>query len=246
LSFHTFSYFVLGQPEKALETSSRAVELLEQAGDVWEGNMARMFYCWSHFYLGNVKTAYQQMQQVFATAGEVGDYSARAITLWLWMQIHPESAPDGEMQVEFERPREDPTTTALAIQGRGLEILFREDKPLEAAQVIQDSLDLAKKKSIRNVTVFAGATWKVVALRIAAEREPVGPTRCASVGCWKSSPGAKGKLASTSTTPSISPSSRVRDESERKRCWLAEKPVCSLDGLTRSRKLPKPEAFSRI
>jgi two-component system sensor kinase len=177
LSHHTFTYFVLGQPAKAIETSSRGVELLEQAGEVWEANMARMMNTWSLYHAGDLKGAYRQVQRVVATGHEVGDYMALAIGYCFWMQIDAKSAPEGVMQVEVDRPRHDPVSSALAIQGRGLEMLLREDKPLEAAKVLQDSLDLAKSKSIRNVCVFASATWKVTALRIAAEREPEGRQR---------------------------------------------------------------------
>ena len=177
LSFYTFSYFVLGQPEKAIETSSRAVELLEQAGDVWEGNMARMMNTWSLYHAGDLKSAYRQNNRVLATAKEVGDFSAMAVSLCFWMQIDAQSAPKDEMQAEVDRPRDDATSGALAIQGRGLEILFREDDPLRAAKVLQDSLDLCMRKGVRNVCVFASATWKVTALRIAAQREPEGAAR---------------------------------------------------------------------
>ena len=177
MSFYTFNYFVLGQLEKAIETSSLAVTLLEQAGDVWEANMARMMNTWSLYHAGDLKGAHRQNKKVLAIAKEVGDFSAMAISLCFWMQIDPASAPEGEMQIEAERQRDDVTSGALAIQGRGLEILFREDDPQRAAQVLQDSLDLCKRKGVRNVCVFAGATWKVTALRIAAEREPTGPAR---------------------------------------------------------------------
>jgi two-component system sensor kinase len=182
LSFHTFSYFVLGQPEKAIETSSRAVELLEQAGDVWEANMARMMNTWALYHAGDLKSAFRQNNRVLSIAKEVGDYSGMAIALCFWMQIDPKSSPQDEMQAEVDRPREDATSRALAIQGRGLEILFREDDPQRAAQVLQESLDLCKSKGVRNVCVFASATWKVTALRIAAEREPEGPARLRAIG----------------------------------------------------------------
>lgn len=177
LSFYTFNYFVLGQFPKAIETSSRGVELLEQAGDLWEANMARMMNTWALYHAGDLKQAFRQNERVLASAKEVGDYSAMAITLCFWMQIDPQSAPQDAIQAEVDRPREDATSGALAIQGRGLEILFREDDPLRAAEVLQESLDLCKSKGVRNVCVFASATWKVTALRIAAEREPEGPER---------------------------------------------------------------------
>ena len=58
-----------------------------------------------------------------------------------------------------------------------MELLLHEDKPAEAAQVLQDSLDVAKRRGLRNPCVFAGVTWKATALRIVAEREPAGPAR---------------------------------------------------------------------
>ena len=68
-------------------------------------------------------------------------------------------------------------TKALAIQARGFELLLRDDRPQEAADVLKQSLDLARQRSIRNVCVFCGVSWKATALRIAAEREPGGASR---------------------------------------------------------------------
>jgi hypothetical protein len=43
--------------------------------------------------------------------------------------------------------------------------------------MIQKSLDLAKQRGLRNPCIFCGVTWKAMALRIVAQREPEGPSR---------------------------------------------------------------------
>jgi two-component system sensor kinase len=176
-SYQTLALSVSGQFSDGAKTSARAIELLDQSGDVWEGSMARLMHVWSLYGLGDMKRAYSINKEVVATSTEGGDYSSLAIAITFWMMIDAKSAPEGAAQAEVDRPRDDPLCAALAIQGRGLELLLRENKPVEAAQVLLESLRLARKKSIRNVCVFAGATWRVTALRIAAEQAAEGQER---------------------------------------------------------------------
>lgn len=58
----------------------------------------------------------------------------------------------------------------MLIQSRGLDLLLCQDKPAEAAEVLQESLDLARHKGLRNPCIFTGVSWKATALRIVAER----------------------------------------------------------------------------
>jgi len=176
-SYQSFSYAVLAQFQNAVESSREAVQLLEQAGDVWEANMARMIGTMGTYHLGDLRTALSETKRAFTIGTETGDYSAIAISMWIWTQIQPASAPAEVIETEFERPRKDPLTKALAIQARGFELLLRDDRPQEAADVLKQSLDLAKQRSIRNVCVFRGVSWNATALRIVAEREPEGPSR---------------------------------------------------------------------
>lgn len=176
-SFHTFSCIVLARFQEGLQTGAEAVRLLEQAGDVWEANMARMIATVPNYHLGDLKTAYRESKKAYEIGLETGDYSAVCISLLFWIPCAPHLIPRGAIQKELDRKREDPLSIAGAVYARGLELLLREDNPAEAAKVLQDCLDRAKKRGLRNVCIFSAMTWKATALRIVAERTSEGAAR---------------------------------------------------------------------
>ena len=176
-SYHTFACIVLARFKEGVDTGREAVELLEQAGDVWESNMARMIATVPIYHLGDLKTAYLESKKAYEIGIETGDYSAVCISLLFWIPTNPKTIPPGAIQAELERHREDPLTIAGAVYARGLELLLCEDQPREAAQVLQDSQDQAKRLGLRNVCLFSAVSWKATALRIVAEREPEGPAQ---------------------------------------------------------------------
>ena len=180
-SFHTFSCIVLARFQEGLRTGAEAVRLLEQAGDVWEANMARMIATVPMYHLGDLKTAYRESKKAYEIGLETGDYSAVCISLLFWMPCAPHLIPPGAIQKELDRKREDPLSIAGAVYARGLELLLCEDNPAEAAKVLQDCLDRAKKRGLRNVCIFSAMTWKATALRIVAERAAEGPVRQAAL-----------------------------------------------------------------
>jgi serine/threonine protein kinase/tetratricopeptide (TPR) repeat protein len=180
-SFHTFSCIVLARFQEGVKTGEEAVRLLEQAGDVWEANMARMIATVPKHHLGDLKTAYRESRKAYEIGLETGDYSAVCISLLFWIPNAPHLIPPGAIQKELDRKREDPLSIAGAVYARGLELLLCEDKPAEAAQVLQDCLDRAKKRGLRNVCIFSAVTWKATALRIVAERTPDGPQKQAAI-----------------------------------------------------------------
>lgn len=176
-SFKAFSLLALGRFQEGVETGREAIRLLEEAGDVWEANMARMIASFPMYFLGDLRNAHLTVKRSFEIGIETGDHAAMAIALYFWATSAPRTLPEGALQVECDRQRDDPLSSSAALQGRGLELLIREDRPREAAVMIQKSLDLAKQRGLRNPCIFCGVTWKAVALRIVAQREPDGPTR---------------------------------------------------------------------
>ena len=169
-SFHTFSCIVLARFKEGIETGSEAVRLLEQAGDVWEANMARMIATVPMYHLGDLKSAYREAKKAYEIGLETRDYSAVCISLLFWVPAAPHLIPPGAIQTEVDRERIDPLAITGAVLARGLEILLCEDQPLEAARVLDECLNRAKKRGIRNVCIFSAVTWKATALRIATER----------------------------------------------------------------------------
>lgn len=175
-SFQTFSLFALGRFREGVKSGREAVRLLEQAGDVWECNMAHLILSQPLYFFGQLKESFLEARRAYEIGKETGDYSGIAIALYFLLQAHPSWCPEGELQAECERRREDPLSSAAVIQGRGLELLFREDNPAEAAKVLGQSLDVARQRGLRNPCIFCGVTWKATALRIVAERESGGPS----------------------------------------------------------------------
>lgn len=175
--YHTFACIVLARFNEGIQTGAEAVRLLEEAGDVWEGNMARMIMTVPMYHLGDLKGAYREAKKAYEIAMETGDYSGACIALLFWVPCSPHTLPDGAIEAELGREREDPLSRTGAILARGLELLLREDDPVEAAKVLQRSQDVAKKLGLRNVCVFPGVTWKATALRMIAERAQEGTDR---------------------------------------------------------------------
>jgi tetratricopeptide (TPR) repeat protein len=176
-SFKAFSLLALGRFQEGVETGREAIELLEQAGDVWEANMARMIASFPMYFLGDLRSAQLTAKRSYEIAVETGDHAGMAIALYFLATSAPHELPAGGLQIECDRERDDPLSSSAALQGRGLELLLREDKPDEAAVMIQKSLDVAKQRGLRNACIFCGVTWKAMALRIVAERTPEGPAR---------------------------------------------------------------------
>jgi serine/threonine protein kinase/tetratricopeptide (TPR) repeat protein len=176
-SFKAFSLLALGRFQEGVETGREAIRLLEQAGDVWEANMARMIASFPMYFLGDLRRAHLTAKRSFEIAVETGDHAGMAIALYFWATSAPHALPEGALQAECERKRDDPLSSSAALQGRGLELLMREDNPGEAAVMIQKSLDLARQRGLRNACIFCGVTWKATALRMVAERAAEGSAR---------------------------------------------------------------------
>lgn len=92
-----------------------------------------------------------------------------------------EQMPEGLIKSELNQPSRDPLSDTSIILARGMELLHREDNPSEAAIVLQQALNVAKQRGLRNPCVFLGTTWKAEALRIVAERAPEGRARVAAL-----------------------------------------------------------------
>lgn len=176
-SFQTFSLLALGRFKEGAEAGREAIRLLEQAGDVWEGNMARLIASQPLYFLGDLESSYREVKRAYETGKETRDYAAMAIAVLFWSPTAPSTLPAAAIQAELERERDDPLSESASIQGHGIKLLLHHDQPVEAAKVIQESLDVARRRGLRNPCIFGGVTWKATALRIALERESAGPAR---------------------------------------------------------------------
>jgi|GEM_PF-2008297 two-component system sensor kinase len=171
------SLTTLGRFREAVESGREAVRLLEEAGDVWEANMARIILSVPTYYSGELEEACRLARTVLRVGYETGDYMAIACAVLFGPPTATRFLDDALIQSEVERPRTDPLSICALMQGRGLDQLLRQDKPAEAAATIKESLDFAWKKKFRNPYINCGYAWRAEALRIVAEREPEGASR---------------------------------------------------------------------
>jgi eukaryotic-like serine/threonine-protein kinase len=176
-SLKSMSLTTAGRFDEAVESGREAARMLDEAGDVWEANMARILVTVPTYYSGELEEACQTARTTLQVGHETGDQMAVAVALYFGSPICPDFAPEGVIQSEVERPRQDPLSSCAIIQARGIELLLREDRPVDAAKTIKDSLDLAWKKMFRNPFIYCGYAWRAEALRTAAEREPEGSSR---------------------------------------------------------------------
>ncbi|MBC8353810.1 MAG: protein kinase [Planctomycetes bacterium] len=176
-SYQTFAFLTAGRFNEGVEAGREAVRLLEEAGDVWEANMARIILSFPLYYQGNLESAAANARKAIQIGKETGDASSVMIALWFWVLYAPEQVPDGLITAELQKSPGDPLSDTSIILARGLELLLREDNPREAANVLLDALNVAKKRGLRNPCVFCGLAWRAETLRIVAEREPAGRAR---------------------------------------------------------------------
>ncbi len=176
-SFKAFSLLTLGRFPEGVAAGEEAMALLDQAGDVWEANMARMIFSQPLYYSGDLGAAARASARSYAVGMETGDYAAAAIALCFWAPADPTGIPEGALQEECDRARNDPKSSAAALLGYGLERLLRYDDPLRAAESIDASLQLARRKELRDPCIFCGVSWRATAFRMAAQREPEGASR---------------------------------------------------------------------
>ncbi len=127
------SLATLGRFREAVESGQAAVRLLEEAGDVWEANMVRIILSVPTYYSGELEEACRMAQTVLRVGYETGDYMAVACAMLFGTPTSPNFAEDGVVQSEVERPRTGPLSRCAIIMGRGLDLVHREDKPVEAA-----------------------------------------------------------------------------------------------------------------
>lgn len=180
-SYRGMSLMTLGRFREATESAREAARLLDEAGDVWEANMARIMLTYPLYYLGELEEACQTARQVLRVGYETGDFMAVACALFFGVPTSPDFVEEGLIQSELERKRLDPLSASAILQARGLEFLHREDNPVEAARLIGDSLQMAFRRGFRNPFVFCGYSWHAEALRRVAEREPPGPSRSKAI-----------------------------------------------------------------
>lgn len=176
-SFKTMSLTTAGRFREAVENGREAVRLLDEAGDVWEANMARILVSVPTYYLGQLEEACRTAQTVLRVGYDTGDYMAVACAVLFGTPTAPHCLPEGTIESELKRERCDPLSTSAVIQARGLEKLIREDNPIEAAKWLKDGLDYAWRKMFRNPYIYCGYAWRAEALRVVAEREPKGASQ---------------------------------------------------------------------
>jgi two-component system sensor kinase len=170
LHFAGLVLYAASRFRECIETCRGGVRLLERTGDRWEVNMARYQIAASLYRLGDLRGAVQEARRVHQAGLDLGDAQAAGDSLDLWARAGGGHIPAEVVWAELERPREDIQVTAEVMLAEGVRLLLGEDRPEQAAAILEEAQRLVRKAGIRNAWVSPLLPWLATALRRQAER----------------------------------------------------------------------------
>jgi two-component system sensor kinase len=168
LHFYGITLYACSRFQDCIEKCREAIRLLERTGDHWEVNIARYQIAASLYRLGDLRGALAEAQRMHQSGVDLGDAQATGISLDIWARAAPARVPPEVIQAELARPREDVQRTAQVLAAHGARLLH-EGRCVEAAEVLEQGLQLVQRAGVRNAWVSPLSPWLASALRQAVE-----------------------------------------------------------------------------
>jgi two-component system sensor kinase len=173
LHFHGVVLHCASRFAESIDKCREAVRLLERTGDFWEVNIAHYHIAMNLYRLGELREAVAEAQRVHQSGLELGDAQASGLSLDVWAWASGGRVPGQTIQVELARSQEDAHRGAQVMVAEGVR-LIREGRPGDAARVLEQADQLARKAGIKNTYVLPALTWLATALRQQVETTPAG------------------------------------------------------------------------
>jgi two-component system sensor kinase len=170
LHFHGVILYASSRFQECIARCQEAVRLLERTGDYWEVNIARYQIAASLYRLGDLAGAVAEARRMHQSGLDLGDAQASGISLDVWARAGLGRLPAEVIQAELERPGDVQRSAQVAV-AEGVRLLFQ-DRPGEAAQVLERAQQLVKKAGIKNAWVAPLLPWLCTALHRQAEQVP--------------------------------------------------------------------------
>jgi diguanylate cyclase (GGDEF)-like protein/PAS domain S-box-containing protein len=178
LGFQGVILYAATRYRECIERCQQAVELLSRMGDRWEENTALWHIAFCHYRLGDLPRAVEVARQVHASAGAIGDQTARGISLSVWSRASAGRVPAELTAAELALGSDDAHKTCEVRLAEAVRLLHA-GEPDAACAMVEDAVALVKAASLRQEYVAPVYPWEATAWRSLAEATPAvaGPRR---------------------------------------------------------------------
>ncbi len=129
--------------EEGLEHLNKAVSAFENAGDLWELNLARFHRACCHFGLGNLAGAIDEARWVFDASARLGD-SRTLCSSYLWARAARGDVPFEEMKSCYPSRPDDVMSTVHGVMAEGHWHTFH-GRTAEAVRSFEQAGEIARK-----------------------------------------------------------------------------------------------------
>lgn len=173
LNYLSIVYLSWGKYSQCIETSQRAIELLEQTGDAWEMNISRYQLAAAHLHAGNLKQAAMEAEKLYRWALRIGDRQGSGISLDVWTRAAPSNVPVDILNQQLAVERTDVQSRSQTRLACAVHAIWRGDVSEAIGilnQAVRDIEDSGQHNSYSN-PCFA---WRAYALRLLAQSIPRG------------------------------------------------------------------------
>ena len=172
LHFYGVVLYAASRYRECIAKCRDAVRLLERTGDRWEVNTALWHIAFSHYRLGELRSAVELARRIYDAATEIGDQAAAGISLSAWARASGGRIPADIVHTALDADAADAHTASEIHLAEAVRLLG-DDRPDEAVDVLEAARAIVRRAGLRQEYVAPVAPWLATALRVCAERESV-------------------------------------------------------------------------
>jgi diguanylate cyclase (GGDEF)-like protein/PAS domain S-box-containing protein len=168
LGFSGVVLYASSRYRECIDGCREAIRLLEKTGDRWEQNTATWHVVFSHYRLGELRTAVDLARELSATATAIGDRSAAGIVLSGWARAASGRVPAELIAAELARDDGDAHTGAEVRLADGIRLLY-EGRLEQAVARLEEAAAVVASAGLRQEYIAPVKPWLATALRLQVE-----------------------------------------------------------------------------
>ncbi|HSD89378.1 MAG TPA: BREX system ATP-binding domain-containing protein [Kofleriaceae bacterium] len=148
LHFHARVQYAASQFEPAIASAREAMRLLKSAGDRWEYDDAAAVEGLAHYALGDLKTARNIAESLYAAADEIGDVHPRALALQLWAHASGGDVPLELLRDALDAPMFHSLASSSVLVAEGVRLRAAGDL-VAATEILERAFSEVRRAKIR-------------------------------------------------------------------------------------------------